>query len=102
MGEGPDLRSRDGAAAAVGPRDEERGDGSAEEKGLGAAAGASAAAAQAQEGDAARVAELRRLLGEKAELLATGIYTREDAVIVELDAQIQAVSFMQSFMQRSE
>ena len=58
---------------------------------------AAAAAGEAEEGrshaggQGQDLAEIRRLLAEKAELLATGIYSREDPVIVELDAQVQSL-----------
>lgn len=36
--------------------------------------------------------EVRRLLKEKAELLATGLYTRDDVVIMQIDARVQALA----------
>lgn len=52
-----------------------------------AAAGVAAAA-----GSGSPMAEVRRLLKEKAELLATGLYGREDAVIGQIDARVQLLA----------
>jgi hypothetical protein len=38
------------------------------------------------------MAEVRRLLKEKAELLSTGLYGRQDAVILQIDARVQALA----------
>ena len=42
------------------------------------------------EGDVLR--EVRRLLAEKAELLASGLYIREDVVIQQLDRRVQQLA----------
>jgi hypothetical protein len=54
-------------------------------------AGADAAAAVGGNGSYPMV-EVRRLLKEKAELLATGLYGREDAVIQHIDMRVQALA----------
>jgi hypothetical protein len=54
-----------------------------------AAAGASAKAAA---GVHSPMEEVRRLLKEKAELLATGLYGRDDGVIMQIDARVQALA----------
>ncbi len=94
-------RARAHAAAAGGPvsadgQAQHAVDGSSRSKGKGVrsgkggrtadASGASAAAAAAAAGS---MAEVRRLLREKAELLRTGLYRREDALVVQIDARIQ-------------
>jgi hypothetical protein len=51
-----------------------------------------AAAAGGGSNDGSPMAEVRRLLKEKAELLATGLYGREDAVIQQIDMRVQALA----------
>lgn len=70
-----------GSAAAAGPNTQ--------------AAGVSAKAAAAAAATAAThrpMEEVRRLLKEKAELLATGLYERDDGVIMQIDARVQALA----------
>lgn len=56
-------------------------------------AGVDAAAAGSSGSDGSSpMAEVRRLLKEKAELLATGLYGREDAVIQQIDMRVQALA----------
>jgi hypothetical protein len=38
------------------------------------------------------MAEVRRLLKERAELLSSGLYSRGDEVIAELDARVAALA----------
>ncbi len=52
--------------------------------GAGAAGGFGSAAAAVS-----TVLEVRRLLKERNELLATGLYARDDALIVQIDARVQ-------------
>jgi hypothetical protein len=51
-----------------------------------------AAVAGSSSSGSSPMAEVRRLLKEKAELLATGLYGREDAVIGQIDARVQALA----------
>ena len=42
------------------------------------------------------MSEVRRLLREKVELLATGLYGSDDAVIVQIDARVQQLAELAS------
>jgi hypothetical protein len=55
-------------------------------------AAAAAAAAAGSSSSSSPMAEVRRLLKEKAELLSTGLYGRQDAVILQIDARVQALA----------
>jgi hypothetical protein len=41
------------------------------------------------------LAEVRRLLKEKVELLASGLYARDDPVVLQIDARVQALAEQQ-------
>jgi hypothetical protein len=43
-------------------------------------------------GSASVAHEIKRLLQEKVDLLATGLYTRDDAVILQIEARVQALA----------
>lgn len=43
-------------------------------------------------GGEAHLPEIRRLLKERAELLLTGVYTREDPLVLQLDQRVAALA----------
>jgi hypothetical protein len=51
-------------------------------------------------GGGGAMAEVRRLLREKAELLATGLYSREDSLLKQIDTRIQQVVEQQQHPQQ--
>jgi hypothetical protein len=42
-----------------------------------------------------QLSEVRRLLKEKVELLASGLYARDDPVVLQIDARVQALAEQQ-------
>eukprot|EP00775_Hariotina_reticulata_P003803 gene3803-4060_t len=62
---------------------------------VGAAASHSAAAGPTSPAGGNPLSEVRRLLKEKVELLASGLYSRDDAVILQIDARVQHLAEQQ-------